>query len=212
MLQVHDLTCMRGDRVLFSGASFDLSPGDLLRVSGHNGAGKTSLLRLLCGLATPEKGEVLWNKENIQVMREEFSRHLLYLGHAAALKDELTAVENLMVSSTIAGREISASDAHVALAAMGLGGREHVPAQSLSAGQRRRTNFSQLMLPNAPSLWILDEPFNALDAKAVDQLRGLLERHVLGGGIVAFTTHQEVEFLNVSPRQLVVERGRVALC
>lgn len=212
MLEADSLTCVRGDRPLFSDASFTLSPGQALYVTGSNGAGKTSLLRLLCGLATPEVGEVRWNGESIRSLREEFSRHVMFLGHAAALKDELTACENLVTGTILSGRTLDHQHAVDALWRMGLKGREDLPARVLSQGQRRRVNLARLILPDPPRLWILDEPFNALDVKAVAQLRQILLDHVEAGGMLVFTTHQDVDFPEAILKRVVIDRGRAATC
>ena len=212
MLTLANLSCARGDRILFSGASLSLSPGDGLYVTGSNGAGKTSLLRLISGLAVPEHGEVLWQGESIRRLREEFAKHLLFLGHAAALKDELSAVENLVISAAISGRHVTTVDAVAALRKFGLKGREDLPARSLSAGQRRRVNLARLLLPDAPTLWVLDEPFTALDTKAVIQLSGILAGHLKAGGMIVYTTHQDVDFPDCTVRRLAIEAGAISLC
>lgn len=212
MLELDNLSCSRGDRVLFSGATLALAAGEGLYVAGSNGAGKTTLLRVLCGLALPEHGDVLWCGESIRQLREEFARNLLFLGHAAALKDELSAIENLTVSAAIAGQAVTASDAVAALRRFGLAGREHLPARALSAGQRRRVNLARLLLPQAPLLWVLDEPFTALDARAVAQLAEVLAGHLRSGGMIVYTTHQEVEFSDCIVRRMLIENGRAALC
>jgi heme exporter protein A len=211
MLTVQDLVCVRGDRPLFTDANFCLQPGEALYVAGGNGAGKTSLLRLIAGLATPERGEILWDGDAIRRLREEYTAHLLYLGHAAALKDELTAVENLTISTTISGRHITPGQAVAALRQFGLKGREDLPARVLSAGQRRRVNLARLILPEPPRLWVLDEPFTALDVKAVAQLAAIIEAHLGRGGMVVYTTHQEVS-LRATVQRVVIEGGKAALC
>lgn len=212
MLTVDNLTCVRGDRPLFSAASFALSSGEALYITGGNGVGKTSLLRLLCGLAMPEQGKVLWNGESVHRQREEFTRHLLYLGHAAAIKDELTACENLLVAARISGRQVIQGEVIDALRRFGLKGREHLPARVLSAGQRRRVNLARLLLPDPPTLWVLDEPFSALDVRAVEQLRQIIETHCQRGGMVIYTTHQEVAFVDVVVKRIAIERGVVGAC
>lgn len=212
MLSVCNLSCARGDRVLFSGADFTLNAGEGLYVTGANGAGKTSFLRLVCGLAVPEHGDVLWNGESVRSLREEFARDLLFLGHAAALKDELTAVENLVVSAAMAGNEISAAQARGALREIGLKGRESLPARVLSAGQRRRVNLARLLLPLPPALWVLDEPFTALDAAAVSHLSNILAGHLRSGGMLIYTTHQDVQFQGCVIRRLSINGGGVAFC
>jgi heme exporter protein A len=212
VLTLSKLSCARGDRVLFSGAEFVLNSGEALYITGANGAGKTSLLRLIAGLATPEHGEVLWEGEPIRRLREEYAKHLLFLGHAAALKDELTAVENLMTSAAISGRRIGVDTAILALRRFGLKGREELPARSLSAGQRRRVNLARLLLPDSPRLWVLDEPFTALDVRATAQLAEIIAGHLSGGGMVVYTTHQEVEFPSCTIRCLSIEAGKATPC
>ncbi|MBI3155529.1 MAG: heme ABC exporter ATP-binding protein CcmA, partial [Burkholderiales bacterium] len=138
MLTVRDLQARRGRRVLFSGLALAAGPGQLLRVTGDNGAGKTTLLRMLVGLSTPAAGEVRWRDRPIAAQRELFHRELVYLGHAAALKDDLSALENLRMLAALGGDGVEAVEAAAALAAAGLKGRERLPARVLSAGQRRR--------------------------------------------------------------------------
>jgi heme exporter protein A len=163
----------------------------LLRVSGANGAGKTSLLRMLCGLLAPAQGQVLWQGQDVQRSREAFHQQLIYLGHAAALKDDLTPLENLHVATRLGGTAPDDAAARQALAGAGLGGREHVPSRNLSQGQRRRAALARLPLGQA-LLWVLDEPFNALDTAATAWLLGLIEAHLRRGGLVVLTSHQPV--------------------
>ena len=192
LLELQNLGCTRGDRQLFSGLSARLSPSQWLRVQGNNGAGKTSLLRMVCGLMLPAHGTVLWRSEPIARLREEFSRELLYLGHAAALKNDLTAIENLQTAGALSGRTPSTDEAAAALEAAGLGAQLDLPARVLSQGQRRRVALSRLALPAAAALWVLDEPFNALDTPACTWLTGLLNRHLKRGGLAVLTSHQSV--------------------
>jgi len=191
MLEAHDLAATRGENTLFSGLAFSLVPGALLRVSGANGSGKTSLLRALCGLLAPSAGEVRWNGENVRKLREDYATHLLYVGHADALKDDLTVAENLEVACSLAGLPVSTSRATAAIEALGLGGREQRPARALSQGQRRRAVLARLAVSESLPLWILDEPFAALDAAAVERVRSLVGGHLARGGMVVLTTHQE---------------------
>lgn len=212
VLEVAAVTCFRGDRPLFSDASFSLEPGQAVFLSGSNGTGKTSLLRLICGFGSPEAGHVRWNGDDIRGLREEFSHHLLFLGHAAALKDELTARENLQVASAIAGRPVAEAEAVAALQTWGLKGREELPARVLSQGQRRRVNLARLLLPDPPALWVLDEPFTALDVRAVEQLRDILEGHLRRGGMLIYTTHQDVAFAVPTVRHLRIDGGTLRPC
>ncbi|HFQ91785.1 MAG TPA: cytochrome c biogenesis heme-transporting ATPase CcmA [Chromatiales bacterium] len=192
MLEAVDLAAVRGDRRLFSGIGFSLRQGELLHVTGVNGSGKTTLLRMLCGLVVPEAGDVLWEGKNIRAEREAYLRNLLYLGHLGALKDDLTGIENLRVAETLAGEPISERQALDALQGVGLNGHEDLPVRVLSQGQRRRVALARLALSRA-RLWILDEPFTALDKSSVDALRTRLEGHLNQGGMVILTTHQEIE-------------------
>jgi heme exporter protein A len=191
MLEADNLECVRGDRTLFSDLSFSLNHGELLRVAGTNGSGKTSLLRMLCGLLSPTQGEVRWQGSNIRSLREEYWKEIVYLGHSNAVKDGLTAMENLMVSCTLAGMTIDHEQARAALRCFGLAECEALPAKVLSQGQRRRVSLARLILSDKLPLWILDEPFTALDTAAVDYMQTLIAEHVARGATVVLTTHQE---------------------
>ena len=191
MLEVRDLEVMRGDHRLFSNLGFSLQGGELLRLRGSNGSGKTSLLRTVCGLLEPSEGEVLWNGESIRSQRDEFNRSLTYLGHHNGIKAELTGFENLRLSNTLSGNDVSEDQIYDALGEIGLAGREDLPSHVLSQGQKRRGALARLLLSDA-DLWVLDEPFTALDVKAVEMLSQLIEQHLQKGRMVIFTTHQEV--------------------
>ncbi len=192
MLAVSDLQARRGRRELFSGLAFTAEAGQLVRVSGANGAGKTTLLRMLVGLTTPTAGQVLWRGQAIATQREGYHRELLWCGHAASLKDDLSAIENLRAAAVLAGDHLEVPHARAALAEAGLAGREHLPARALSAGQRRRVLLARLPQAAARPLWVLDEPFNALDVAATLWLSGLLRDHLARGGLVILTSHQAV--------------------
>jgi heme exporter protein A len=195
VLDVQDLEARRGRRVLFSGLGFQAAPGRLVRVTGPNGAGKTTLLRMLAGLSTPGAGRVHWRGQPLTAARELFHRELAWVGHAASLKDDLTALENLQAIAMLGGDAIGRDEALAALAEAGLTGRERLPARVLSAGQRRRVVLARLALPPAATprtLWVLDEPFNALDVAAGDWLAGLVRRHLARDGIVVLTSHQAI--------------------
>ncbi|CAH0352960.1 cytochrome c biogenesis heme-transporting ATPase CcmA [Aquabacterium sp. CECT 9606] len=189
-LQAHQLACARGDRQLFNGLNFEIKAGEALWVSGSNGAGKTSLLRLLCGLAQPEEGSVRWAGRNIRSLREDFHRDLLYVGHTAGIKDDLTAWENLALGSRLSGKPCSQADALVALDQVGLLNETSLPARSLSQGQRKRVALARLGLRPAPKLMVLDEPFNALDQESIRRLSATLNGHLASGGMLVYTTHQ----------------------
>ncbi|MFG6489239.1 cytochrome c biogenesis heme-transporting ATPase CcmA [Roseateles sp. BYS78W] len=191
MLSVTDLACSRGERPLFKHLSFSLAAGQWLHVTGDNGAGKTTLLRTVVGLAAPDDGSVQWQGRPTQDQRQDFRRALCYLGHQAAVKDELTPVENLMTSAALDGHAVDEAKARAALKAAGLAGSGRLPTRFLSAGQKRRVLLSRLLLRPA-ALWVLDEPFAALDAAATDWLGQLLSRHLASGGMALLSSHQPV--------------------
>ncbi len=205
-LQAHELACLRGDLQLFEGISFELQPGDALRIAGANGSGKTSLLRMLAGLSAPAHGEVRWNGRDIRRQREEFGGKLIYLGHANGVKDDLLAWENLVVASTLAGRAVSRDDALDALERLGLGRAAELPTRALSQGQRKRVALARLSLGSGAPLWILDEPFTALDVKAVEALCETLDAHLARGGMAIYTTHQEIAL--AARRALTLDMNR----
>src|SRR5262245_48586171 len=189
MLEAVDLECERGGRKLFRGLSFALKEGEALRIAGDNGRGKTSLLRILCGLLSPAAGEVRWKGEPIGALREDYSRQLVYLGHAPAVKDDLTAAENLSFSCLLAGNEQSGG--RIAAALERLGVPAGIQVRRLSQGQRRRAALARLVVSQQVRLWLLDEPLAALDVPAARLVEGLVSEHVAGGGAVVYTTHQE---------------------
>ncbi|MBN4078868.1 cytochrome c biogenesis heme-transporting ATPase CcmA [Gammaproteobacteria bacterium AH-315-C21] len=191
MLQVSGLFCERGDRQLLNGLSFTLKPGQLLHVRGANGAGKTSLLRIIAGLLLPTAGDVLWQGKPTKQQREDYHGDLLYLGHLDGVKGDLSCIENLRIDNELLGAEISEASMMAALEKLGLRGFEEVFAKQLSQGQHRRVGLCRLLMSQA-KLWVLDEPFNALDVKAVGLLAGLIEVHLERGGMALLTTHQDV--------------------
>lgn len=206
MLQALDLDCRRGDRRLFNGLAFELAPGRLLRVAGANGSGKTSLLRLLAGLALPSAGEVQWRGRPILRQREAYARELFYLGHLGGLKEDLTPLENLRADAGLAGLACDGAALDQALAAWGLTRQRRLPVRLLSAGQRRRAALARLDVSTA-ALWILDEPFNALDTDAVARLGLRIAQHLEAGGLAVVTSHQalpldDFALLQVSTLQL----------
>jgi len=208
MLRVSNLSCSRGNKPLFADVSFDLHAGQALHLEGDNGVGKTSLLRIICSLSPADAGEVCWQDQPIQQNAAAFRASLFYLGHGLSLKEELTALENLMSDAAVSGRTLSPQQALVALARMGLRGREHLPLRVMSQGQKRRTALARLLASQAP-LWVLDEPFVALDAKAVDGLRGLLAEHVAHGGMVLLTSHQPVALTRANGAPVAVQTYRL---
>jgi len=201
MLEVSKLECRRGDRLLFAGLDFGVESGTLLHVRGRNGSGKTTLLRTLCGLFAPESGEVRWKGDSIRDLAEDFRRDLLYFGHLNGIKGDLTGVENLSVSATLDGDRVDGSAIWSALGRIGLAGFEDLPTRMLSQGQKKRVALARLILSRAP-LWVLDEPFTALDVDAVDLLQGMIAAHVSGGGLAVLTTHQAVPLTSGQARHL----------
>lgn len=215
MLEAINLCSIRGDLRLFSGIGFGLDAGELLYLHGHNGSGKTTLLRTLCGLILPDEGEVRWKGENIREIREDFAAEVFYLGHKNAIKSELTALENLRIASLLDGQAISEQTAWQALKTIGLDGHEDLPAKVLSQGQKRRVALARLLV-NEAALWVLDEPFTALDKGAVALLQGLIRTHLDKGGMAVLTTHQEVPLTSGHAKTLELgwknQRGSDAPC
>ena len=204
LLRAQQLSARRGDTLLFQGVGFELSSGHWLQVKGQNGVGKTTLLRMVCGLFSPvpsyledekqglqEKTEIWWNNTPLSETRDLFHQELIYLGHALGLKEELSAFENLQSLCAIQGQRLNDQKALGALQSMGLKGREHLPTRVLSQGQRRRVALARLIVQDA-SLWVLDEPFVALDSEGIDLLLGLIQNHLSHGGALLFTSHQAV--------------------
>lgn len=201
MLEALELECTRGDRRLFKHLAFTLGPGELLHLHGHNGSGKTTLMRTVCGLIAPSAGEIHWQGENIRKQREEFSRDLVYIGHKDAIKADLTGTENLRTACQLDGNPITEQEAWDALERMGLRGHEDLPARVLSQGQKKRVALARLLLNRSP-LWILDEPFIALDKAAVALLESLIQEHLKQGGMVMITTHQDVPLTSGQVKKL----------
>jgi heme exporter protein A len=193
VLETLSLACTRGERPLFAGLDLRVPSGTCLHLTGENGAGKTSLLRILCGLLAPAAGEVRWKGADIRELREDYWEAMLYIGHLNGVKDDLTAHENLRAAHAIAGRPAAAADISQALAAFNLAAFEDAQARFLSQGQRRRIALARLFGAAQATLWILDEPYVALDTRGVATLSGLISDHVGRGGIVVLTTHQHLD-------------------
>ena len=192
---------MRGDRELFDRVGFRLEGGELLYLRGANGAGKTSLLRILCGLAPAEAGQVLWNGTSIRELGESYRQDLYYLGHHNALQEGLTVLENLSFYAALAGETADPASRARALTHLGLQGCQRRLVRHLSQGQKRRVALSRLMLTRA-SLWVLDEPFVALDQGAITVLAELIAAHLQRGGLAVLTSHQQVDIGNAPPQFL----------
>ncbi|MGB8337653.1 MAG: cytochrome c biogenesis heme-transporting ATPase CcmA [Burkholderiales bacterium] len=189
MLTATNLECIRGNSRLFYGISLAVEPGHVLRIEGSNGSGKTSLMRMVCGLLQPARGEIRWGGQRIGEFGEDYRAQLAFLGHTNGVKDELSAIENLRVSARLAGDTISEEDACAALRQLGLAGREDLPAKVLSQGQKRRVALARFLSTRKP-LWLLDEPVASLDSQAVEFLETMLEAHLARGGMALLTTHQ----------------------
>ena len=190
LLLVNDLYCERDERVLFEHLTFTVEPGELVQIAGPNGAGKTTLLRMLSGLSSHYEGDILWRGQPLTQEREHFLSNTLYFGHHAGIKGILTPEENLRWYASI-HPFLFVEEIPAALARVGLTGYEDVPCHSLSAGQNRRVSLARLYMNDAP-LWILDEPFTAIDKSGVDQQEQWLAAHVAKGGSVILTTHHDL--------------------
>ena len=189
MLQAIQLECARGRRTLFGGLDFELRRGELLYLTGSNGSGKTSLMRILCGLLAPDGGEVRWSGVPIRSLAEDYSRELVYIGHANGVKEELTPLENLRVARRLSGATASDDTLGAALHGFGLAGYERGLTKTLSQGQRRRAALARLAMSAGHPLWLLDEPYTALDPSAVAHLERLIATHRAQGGLVVMTSH-----------------------
>ena len=201
-LTANNLTCIREDRILFEKLDFSINAGDIIQVEGPNGSGKTSLLRILAGLSIPYEGEVLFQSDSIVSHRETFHQNLLYIGHLAGIKGEMSAQENLAFNLELSG--LAPEEAESTLAQVNLLGFEDALASHLSAGQHRRIALAQLWRSTAP-IWILDEPFTAIDKRGVEELEKLFVEHAQSGGCVILTTHQDLAIPSALYRKLTLE-------
>lgn len=204
LLKAEALECVRSDMVLFTGLNFQLTAGELLQVVGPNGSGKTSLLRIICGLASPDEGRVYWNGYNIREYKSEFLREINYVGYHNGIKEELSPRENLNIARVLMAPKQDVSAAQM-LKKFGLSGYEDMPVRKLSSGQRRRVALARLLLSSA-RLWVLDEPFTALDEQAKQLIKEIIENHVNGGGMVMLATHDPVAFSNCKLNKIQLSR------
>ena len=191
-LLLENLACTRGGAALFADLSRSIAPGQLLHIVGKNGSGKSSLLRILCGLLSPSSGQVKWSGQSIRADAEQFNAQLIYLCHVPALKGDLTAAENIYSAALCRQEAPSMYEVEVALATAGLASLAHKMVRTLSQGQKQRIALAQLHLKPSKQFWLLDEPFNALDADANYALQKCLQQHLALGGIVALSSHQEI--------------------
>lgn len=189
LLEAKSITCIREDRILFDSLNVQAFSGDIIQIEGPNGAGKTSLLRILAGLSRPYEGTVLFNNTDITKAHEDYHQNLLYLGHLPGVKGEMTAQENLEFNLSLHG--MPPEEAESALNEVNLLGFEDALASHLSAGQHRRIALAKLWQSKAP-VWILDEPFTAIDKLGVKKLENLFIKHAENGGCVILTTHQDL--------------------
>jgi heme exporter protein A len=208
-LSAQDLTVRRGTEVLFKALSFELPAGQLVWLRGSNGSGKTSLLRVIAGLSRPDGGQLSWNGEALS-KSAAFKASLVYMGHANALKDDLTALEALRFLTTVHGRACPQDRMEAALRRMGVFHRRRLPVRMLSQGQRRRVALARLALEDRPGFWVLDEPFDALDDAGLNLVQELFRENVQRGGTVLFTSHIPVRPEGLPLLELALQGLRAA--
>lgn len=200
MLEIQSLECVRDDRLLFSELSFSVAEAEVLQIEGPNGSGKTSLLRIVCGLRLAEAGKVLWRGRPVQSNREDYYANMVYIGHLPCIKAELTVMENVRALLDTRSQSAATEKIEAALAKVGLASYEDVAGKALSSGQRRRILLAFIELAEA-SLWILDEPLTALDVQGVALMESMILAHRQAGGSVIFTTHHGMQ-LNCEMRSV----------
>ncbi len=189
-LELVDLACERDERVLFCGLNYRLEPGQVVQIEGPNGSGKTTLLRMLTTLSQDYSGQILWRGQTLAKQRYDYLSHLLYLGHLPGVKKSLSPAENLRWYAHTCGGCMSGISG--TLEKVGLLGFEDIPCFQLSAGQQRRVALARLYLNSGPGVWILDEPFTAIDKAGVSELEYTLAQQAKVGGLVILTTHQDL--------------------
>lgn len=199
LLQTIGLAGVRGERCLFADLNLTLPRGSVTWLRGRNGRGKTSLLRLLAGLSSPQAGEVLLGGRTLRQDGPAWRRQLVYLGHQNALKDDLTATEALRFVAQLHGAPVTAPLLVQALRRMGVLGSQHAAVRTLSQGQRRRVALARLVLSSAAPLWLLDEPFDALDSDGIQALNAVISEHAAAGGCVLLTSHQPLTLASPLP-------------
>jgi len=192
LLATQNLECTRDDRLLFRDLSMVISTGEVLQIEGANGSGKTSLLRVLCGLRQADEGRVLWQGEDVRRSREDYYANMVYIGHLTCIKADLTVFENIRVLLDTRSQTVPLQDIEIVLKKTGLAGFDDVPGKALSSGQKRRVLLAFLLLTKA-RLWILDEPLTALDVQGVELVEAMIVEHRENGGSVIFTTHHGMQ-------------------
>lgn len=190
VLAGHALTCIRDDRTLFSALSFRLEASQTLLVEGRNGSGKTSLLRMLCGIRMPDEGQITWNNKDIFRLSTDYLGSIVYVGHKDGVKLDLTAGENLAFVKNLGNPEHEISISR-ALDAVFLSGYDDVPARKMSAGQQRRLALARLLVTRS-QLWILDEPFTSLDTQGIELIENLIRNHLSNAGMLVMSSHHVV--------------------
>lgn len=197
-LDVRGLQCRRGERTLFERVDFSVRGGEIVWLRGANGQGKTTLLRTLAGLSAPEAGSIAWDSEPARPAP-------VYLAHANGLKEDLTAIESLRFLMRLAGELASENELEAALARFGMAGRRDAPVRTLSQGQRRRVALARLGVAREPTTWLLDEPFDALDASGIDTVNEVLVAHAKRGGCIVLTSHVPLAIQDPSPVVVMLE-------
>jgi heme exporter protein A len=210
LLQAHALEGQRGERALFRDLNLSLLPGKVVWLRGRNGRGKTSLLRILAGLASASAGDIHIHGRRAQDESSFWRSQLLYIGHANALKDDLSATEALAFLAGLCGQPVSSNTViQQALQRLGVAHRAQAPVRTLSQGQRRRVALARLAMPDAPRLWLLDEPFDALDDVGIESLNELLSSHAKSGGAALLTSHQSLSLKDPAPTVFELDRFAV---
>lgn len=207
-LEIVDLSCARGDRALFEGLALRVGGGQLLYIAGSNGSGKTTLLRTICGLSRPASGEIRWRGRPLRALGDEYRRDLVYVGHHDGVQGELTLTENLRAHLCLSASDVPADGVvEDALETMGLAAYRSFPAKTLSQGQRRRLGLARLLLADKP-LWILDEPFTALDVRSCRLVSELLGKHLAQGGMAIISSHQDFDIPGVTHERVDLDSLR----
>ncbi len=188
---INNLQCIRRDNILFQGLGFTLEDGGLLQIDGVNGSGKSSLLKMCIGLIQATEGSITWNDEDITTSRYQFQSDMTYFGHTNGVKAGLTALENMNVMHALSGSKNNVDYSSI-LEEIGLSGMEDVLLSRMSAGQNRRVGLTRIFMTTS-KLWLLDEPFNALDKNGKKIIEQLIVKHCKAGGMVIFATHQTME-------------------